>query len=145
MDLEIAEFLNKLKKNRYFKELWVHHKYLPPTDSKYQNTEKELSPKLHHYLKDSGISNLYLHQARSIDLVRKKNDIVVVTPTASGKSLVYNIPVLESIEKYPRVNALYLFPFKALGQDQYQWLANTVGALGWLPQNTVAVYDGDTL
>src|SRR6185437_6129792 len=65
-----------------------------------------------------GIQNLYSHQAAAAELARARKDFVVVTPTASGKTLCYNLPILNSILENPDTRALHLFPTKALAQDQ---------------------------
>ncbi len=73
-------------------------------------------------LKKIGVKSLYSHQAEAVRLVRDGNDIVLATDTASGKSLCYNIPVLETAAADPQAKALYIFPTKALGQDQTRML-----------------------
>src|SRR5918994_1524016 len=69
-------------------------------------------------LRARGIEALYSHQAEAIDHVRAGRDVTVVTPTASGKTLTYAIPILQAIAHDPAARALLLFPTKALGQDQ---------------------------
>ena len=69
-------------------------------------------------LKKRGVELFYSHQVEAIDLIRQGENVVVMTPTASGKSLIYNIPVLESIIENPEQRALYIFPLKGLEQDQ---------------------------
>ena len=69
-------------------------------------------------LKQMGIEALYQHQVSATDAVRKGENVIVSTPTASGKSLIYNLPVFEQIMRAPDSTALYLFPLKALAQDQ---------------------------
>ena len=86
-----------------------------------------------------GISRLYSHQAEAITAVRNGENIIVVTGTASGKTLCYNVPVLEALEIDPRARALYIFPTKALAQDQLGKLR-----LYGLPNLKAATYDGDT-
>jgi DEAD/DEAH box helicase domain-containing protein len=89
-----------------------------------------------------GIERLYSHQAESYDHVRAGRHLVVVTPTASGKTLCYNLPVLQRLLEQPTSRALYLFPTKALAQDQ---LAELGALSGRLPVDVkVDVYDGDT-
>jgi DEAD/DEAH box helicase domain-containing protein len=89
-----------------------------------------------------GVSDLYTHQAASAEAAREGKNLVVVTPTASGKTLCYNLPVLNAVLENPDTRALYLFPTKALAQDQLtelhdlcQRLGNPFGAF---------TYDGDT-
>src|SRR5439155_17499592 len=92
-----------------------------------------------------GIERLYTHQVQAIESLRAREDAVVVTGTASGKSLCYHIPVLEALLHDPEATALYLFPTKALAQDQLQGLTRLTGSHPELLRHVVAgVYDGDT-
>ncbi len=89
-----------------------------------------------------GISQLYTHQAIAAERVRAGRNVVVVTPTASGKTLCYNLPVLHAVLENPDTRALYLFPTKALAQDQ---LAELQGLCARLDDRFgVFTYDGDT-
>ncbi len=103
---------------------------------------EDLSPALTHALAKRGISALYNHQRVAYELARSKRDFVVVTPTASGKTLCYNLPVLQTLLEEPEGRALYLFPTKALSQDQQSALNEVMlaGEVGL----TVNTYDGDT-
>jgi DEAD/DEAH box helicase domain-containing protein len=92
-------------------------------------------------LRARGIAELYSHQARAWEIVEKGQHVVVVTPTASGKTLCYNLPVLQSLLRQPDARALYLFPTKALAQDQ---LAELETLAGLLPELRMFTYDGDT-
>ena len=91
----------------------------------------ELSPELREALERRGIGRLYSHQREAWDHVQAGEHVVVVTPTASGKTLCYNLPVLEAV-RAAKAKALYLFPTKALAQDQVAELLelNAAGALG---------------
>ena len=89
-----------------------------------------------------GISSLYRHQAEAISAVRAGEDVVVVTPTASGKTLCYLVPTLQALAEDPTARALFLFPTKALGQDQVTELGELSRAAG-LSINA-STYDGDT-
>jgi DEAD/DEAH box helicase domain-containing protein len=93
-------------------------------------------------LKEEGIDRLYSHQAEAIEAVQEGKDVVVVTPTASGKTLCYNLPVLNMKLDMPFSKAFYLFPTKALSQDQMFELQNLIQRIG----KSVATftYDGDT-
>jgi DEAD/DEAH box helicase domain-containing protein len=93
-------------------------------------------------LKSRGITSLYRHQAEAIEAVRAGEDVVVVTPTASGKSLCYLVPTLQVLAQDPTARALYLFPTKALGQDQVAELGELSRAAGL--QINASTYDGDT-
>jgi len=78
----------------------------------------DLSDRLRDVLRKRDIELFYSHQVEAIDLIRQGENVVIMTPTASGKSLIYNIPVLESIIENPEHRALYIFPLKGLEQDQ---------------------------
>ena len=97
---------------------------------------------LQEVLKKKGIHQLYSHQSNAVDLVLQGKDVVIVTPTASGKTLCYNIPVINEILNNNDARALYLFPTKALSQDQVSELHELMDLLGQ-PIKTYT-YDGDT-
>src|SRR6058998_159465 len=100
-----------------------------------------LDPRIADALRARGIDELYSHQARAWELIAKGHHVVVVTPTASGKTLCYNLPALQSLLQQPDVRVLYLFPTKALAQDQ---LAELEGLAKTLPEMRMFTYDGDT-
>jgi DEAD/DEAH box helicase domain-containing protein len=100
-----------------------------------------LDPRLVEALRQRGIGHLYAHQARVWERVEKGQNVVVVTPTASGKTLCYNLPVLQSLLQSAEARTLYLFPTKALAQDQLAELETLARAL---PELRMFTYDGDT-
>jgi DEAD/DEAH box helicase domain-containing protein len=102
----------------------------------------DIEPQLADSLKRRGIERLYSHQAKAVSLGASGRDFVIVTPTASGKTLCYNIPVLDSIIKSPSSRAIYLFPTKALSQDQLAELYELIEDMN-LDVRT-HTYDGDT-
>ena len=93
-------------------------------------------------LRKDGINHLYSHQASALKSINEGKNVVTVTPTASGKTLCYNLPVLDAIIKKPESRAIYLFPTKALSQDQLGELYRMIEALDE-PVKTFT-YDGDT-
>ena len=95
-------------------------------------------------LRTRGIGALYTHQATTWRCVQAGQHPVVVTGTASGKTLCYNLPVLDRLLRDPEARALYLFPTKALAQDQQDMLRQLIGGLPGEPPVPVATYDGDT-
>jgi DEAD/DEAH box helicase domain-containing protein len=99
----------------------------------------DLHPRLEAALKARGIDSLFAHQAESLAAARRGEHIVVATGTASGKTLAFNLPVLEALAAEPKLRALYLYPTKALAQDQARALTD----LG-VPRVKPAIYDGDT-
>ncbi len=100
-----------------------------------------LDPRLVEGLKARGVQQLYSHQAKAFEIVAKGENLVVVTPTASGKTLCYNLPVLQALVQQPESRVLYLFPTKALAQDQ---LAELTELAKTLPDMRMFTYDGDT-
>ena len=101
-----------------------------------------IAPRLEQLLAAQGIERLYSHQALAVRQVLEGHHVVIVTPTASGKTLCYNLPVLNTLLQAPQARALYLFPTKALAHDQLNTLQAYMSTLE-LPAS-VAAYDGDT-
>lgn len=105
-----------------------------------------LAPELRQALESKGIEQLYCHQSQAIELALAQRDQVIVTPTASGKTLCYNLPVLQATLLDPGARALYLFPTKALAQDQLAELLDLCKRLQTSAslQLGAFTYDGDT-
>jgi DEAD/DEAH box helicase domain-containing protein len=120
----------------------IHHEVLPPREAEFAPFPDWLDPRIRAGLAKRGIDRLYTHQATAIEAVHAGEDVVVVTPTASGKSLCYALPVLQAITEDPASRALFLFPTKALGQDQVAELTALTLAAGL--EVASATYDGDT-
>src|SRR5919108_2255854 len=99
----------------------------------------ELHPRVRQALELGGIDELYTHQRAAWDAAARGEHVVVTTGTASGKSLAFNLPVLDAIAHEPKHRALYLYPTKALAQDQVRALAELRS-----PNVRAAIYDGDT-
>src|ERR1700740_2135017 len=115
---------------------------MPPAEARFSPLPSDLRDELAAALARRGIERLYTHQARAYEVVRRQKHLVVVTPTASGKTLCYNLPVLQRLLEDPERRALYLFPTKALAQDQ---LAELGALKSGLPIDVrVDTYDGDT-
>ena len=115
---------------------------IPPRPARTAPFPASLDPRLVAALKARGIESLYTHQAQAIEAVAHGEHIAVVTSTASGKTLCYNLPVLDALLKNPATTALYIFPTKALAQDQLAALRELIDALDTnIPAQT---YDGDT-
>ncbi len=120
----------------------VVHRVEPATEAVWADLPEGLDERLRAALASRGIERLYRHQREAYDGIAASRDTVVVTPTASGKTLCYNLPVLEALVRRPGARALYLFPTKALARDQAAELqALMEAATGDL---AAAVYDGDT-
>jgi len=120
----------------------VHHAVLPPRDAVFAEFPGWLDPRIVSGLSSRGIQRPYLHQAEAMEAVHAGDDVVIVTPTASGKSLCYTVPVLQALAEDPSARALFLFPTKALGQDQVAEFGGLAAASGL--SVLASTYDGDT-
>ncbi len=122
----------------------VYSRTLASTAPRYEHP-KDLPRTLSPILERRGITGLYEHQVRSFEALGAGEDVALATPTASGKSLVYSLPVLADALRDPEARALFLFPLRALEQDQARKLEADIAALGpAFAHLRVAVYDGDT-
>ena len=139
---------NLLKSLEFLKEIGIKNdsiraiKHLPAQEAQYREYPPEVHPALVEALKEKGFLKLYTHQHLSWHLLKEGKNIAVVTPTASGKTLCYNLPVLDAILQSPSSRAIYLFPTKALSQDQRAELDETIKHLG--EEIRIFTYDGDT-
>ncbi len=120
----------------------VRWEVMPPREAKYADFPADLDARLLPVLQKRGIHRLYSHQAHAVREVLAGRDVVVVTPTASGKTMCYNLPVLSSILKDEDSRALYLFPTKALSADQVSELYELIEEMG--VDIKTFTYDGDT-
>ena len=117
-------------------------RHYPALPGSYADFPPELSPRLVEVLRQRGIERLYSHQIEAFERVQAGENVVVVTPTASGKTLCYNLPVLDAALRNPETRALYLFPTKALSQDQLAELHAMIEELD--VDIRTFTYDGDT-
>jgi DEAD/DEAH box helicase domain-containing protein len=122
----------------------VHHEFIPGGGVIYGDLDPPLATPLRSALAKEDITRLYQHQAEGLSCLRNGEDVVIATPTASGKSLVYNLALVELLSKERNGHGLYLFPLKALAQDQYQAFVSLNQELPSELQLEAAVYDGDT-
>jgi DEAD/DEAH box helicase domain-containing protein len=117
-------------------------RHFPAEAARIVDFPEGLHPKLRETLEGRGYAGLYSHQREAFERVQEGKDVVVVTPTASGKTLCYNLPVLDRVLKDPDARALYLFPTKALAQDQLAELHAVIESIG--ADIGTFTYDGDT-
>lgn len=141
--MSIQRFIRGLTTERDYAGQLVHVETLPEREAVVKETERPLPEAIRTALDASGIGELYVHQALAVDAVRRGEHVVVVTGTASGKSLCYNIPVLEGLLFDGEGTALYLFPTKALAQDQLRGLLRLKEKSPELNVHA-GTYDGDT-
>ncbi|HKV47719.1 MAG TPA: DEAD/DEAH box helicase [Candidatus Acidoferrales bacterium] len=123
-------------------EVLTSIKHIPARDAQFRPMPDWVRPELAAAYRAKGIEQLYSHQAASAELARAGKNFVVVTPTASGKTLCYNLPILNAVLENRDTRALYLFPTKALAQDQLTELHDLATRLD--DQFGVFTYDGDT-
>jgi len=121
-----------------------HVRRLEGVEARYAKPNEPLPSNLQEALGELGISRLYSHQARGLDHVRDQRNVLLATPTASGKTLLFATSVLEQIQRSPGSRALIVYPTKALAQDQLTAFRRMTGALGALRPPRFEIYDGDT-
>ncbi|WP_428908894.1 DEAD/DEAH box helicase [Niallia sp. Krafla_26] len=138
----LQEIMNQLKISEDFKKNIVYWQTIEAKEAKVVDFPESIHPSLKKALQERGISYLYTHQREAFDAVMENKSIVAVTPTASGKTLCYNLPVIQTIIHQPNARALYMFPTKALAQDQKSEINELIAEAG-LNINSYT-YDGDT-
>lgn len=138
--MNFTDYIARLKSRVGYRGQIAHVEEIPPRPAAYAEPGLLLHPALEAQLREMGVQRLYTHQAAAIQAVRQGEHVIVVTGTASGKTLCYNLPALEAILRDPRARALYLFPTKALAQDQ----VGKLNEFGLFPTVRFATYDGDT-
>ncbi len=139
--MDIATALRRLQHDPGNYERIVHVEHQPPRAAEFLDLDPPLPRILVHALAESGMMRLYRHQAQAVASVRRGEHTGIVTATASGKTLCYHLPTLEGLLNDPRQRALYLFPTKALAQDQLRSLQELTATI---PHVRAAIYDGDT-
>jgi DEAD/DEAH box helicase domain-containing protein len=136
-------FIHHLASLPDYEQQIVHIQYIPSQSASFGSLDRPLNPLLQSRLESLGMSSLYTHQAMAVNSSLSGRNIMVATASASGKTLCYNIPVLESLLSDRTSRALYLFPTKALAQDQLRKL-NELACPELIPFGECATFDGDT-
>jgi DEAD/DEAH box helicase domain-containing protein len=137
----IEDFIREIKRMRSYKKQIVHLEEIPPQAANFEELEKPLPESIQNYLTQKKIQ-LYSHQAEAINKIRQGKNVAIVTPTASGKTLAFNIPVFEALTKNENATALYLYPAKALTNDQLKVIREMEEETAIKAYSDV--YDGDT-
>ncbi len=140
--MNLEQLLEQLKASADFMQQVTHWRVIPARPARFVEYPEGVDPRIPLALQKHGISKLYTHQAACYKAALNGHDFVVVTPTASGKTLCYNLPVISEILKNPDARALYLFPTKALSSDQVSELYELITLLG--ADIKTFTYDGDT-
>ena len=135
----MKHFISEIRENEQGIEGTVFHRHLRGSPGTFSDVPSWVPGEIASRLSRRGIDRLFSHQLEALHLIRSGGNVVVSTPTASGKSLIYNLMSAASVQADPHSRALYLFPLKALEQDQVRALEETFGGM-LLP----AIYDGDT-
>ena len=138
----LGQILDVLERDAEFLKQVTHWERIPPKAPRYAPFPDWLDPRIARSLRARDIEALYSHQAAALDAAHAKKHVVIVTPTASGKTLCYDLPVLDAIAKDPSARALYLFPTKALAQDQLAELERLSTEMEI--ELATFTYDGDT-
>ena len=145
--MSLGEYIRSLKNSKGFAGDIVCHRTIAPQAPVFADPGLILKHDLGFLLESLGIQQLYVHQKKAISMIKKGIHTVIATPTASGKSLIYNLPVIDALLENPESRALYLFPLKALARDQLDTvqglLARADSLEGKSPKLRAAVYDGD--
>lgn len=144
MNRKIKTVLSRWRSNPIIADNVVAWRVLAPKPSELASLPANISATLKSRLNAKGIHSLYSHQALAYEKVIDGHNIAIVSGTASGKTLCYNLPVLDSLIKQPEGKALYLFPTKALSQDQLTNLQETLQSGAQPGEIQASIYDGDT-
>ncbi len=141
MGIIIERVVNTLKKNSRYKDRLAHIEILPPKEAIYGKLKKDLPPSIKNYLLKKRFT-LYKHQCDAINSLRAGKNAIITTPTASGKTLAFNVPIFDRLDQDKAATALYLYPTKALSNDQLKVLREfeILSGISVKPN----VYDGDT-
>ena len=137
----IADLIETLKTDGRFRPRLAHMEILPAREPLYGTLERALPQSLQDYL-DKGKLRLYSHQCEAIEHLRSGKNVVITTPTASGKTLAFNLPVFEALLEDESATALFVYPTKALSNDQLKVVKGMERICG--ASIRPAIYDGDT-
>lgn len=140
--MNLPQLLDKLRQDKSFMDNVVAWRTIPPRPARFAPWPDEMDERIPAALHRRGVQNLYTHQSECFRAASEGKDFVVVTPTASGKTLCYNLPVLSAILKNEDARALYLFPTKALSADQVSELYELIEEMK--VDIKTFTYDGDT-
>lgn len=143
----IPDIVDELKHSPWYTGQIVPdgHRVFETQEPVYGDLEFLLSQSLVNALYNAkGITQFFAHQAEAINNLHAGRHVVVSTSTSSGKSLIYQLPVLHALEQDPNTRAMYIFPTKALAQDQRRSLKELLGYLPGLEETLVETFDGDT-
>ncbi|PWI46938.1 DEAD/DEAH box helicase [Candidatus Heimdallarchaeota archaeon B3_Heim] len=137
----ISEFIKKIKNTSYYKDQIIFQRSIPEKDPQFGSLAFQLAPELEQWLRENEWK-LYSHQADALNIINKGKNVVVTTSTASGKTLIFSLAVAQAITQRENSTALFLYPMKALANDQLSKMEELNAVLeGRLRP---FIYDGDT-
>ena len=139
--MDVAAFLRDIRNMPWYNGQIVHCQDIPVKDATEGVLDRPLPERLQEALRDTGIEYLYAHHAEAVNASRRGENVIVATPAASGKSLCYHIPVIEALMEDRAARAIYMFPTKALAQDQSKGLARLIPDGRRVRHG---IFDGDT-
>ncbi|KAJ4480369.1 P-loop containing nucleoside triphosphate hydrolase protein [Lentinula edodes] len=141
----IHDIFVELQKQHWYQDQIVDHRIVEAREGQTGSLDPPLSATIQKALQSSrNITSLYSHQTAAISALDYGKDVIVSTSTASGKSVIYQVPLLRLLENDRRVTAIFVYPTKALAQDQKTALENLLGTCPGLEDIQVSTYDGDT-
>lgn len=143
-DQRVGEYIHALKSYELLTPFIVRHRETPGKEAVYAEVSQPFPEAMRTMLERMGIKGLYAHQVEAINRIRAGEHTVVATPTASGKTLIYTLPVIEKIVEEMENRSLFLFPLKALAQDQLKNIREMFDHLDMKKKPVAEVYDGDT-
>ena len=140
---KVTEYVRSLIKSERLGAQVAFHTVMPARQARWSRSNALKSSEVLDAIESLGIRRLYHHQSRAIDAILTGRHVIVATPTASGKTLIYNLPTLVRFQNRNSSKSLYIFPLKALAQDQLRAFEQVAAGFD-KPQPTAAIYDGDT-
>ena len=139
----VSEYIRALSESQHFAPMVAVNHYVPGEDGVFQSPLGIVNPTMSDLLQQMGMIKLYRHQVDALNAISNKNDIVVTTPTASGKTFIYSFAAIHAFINESHATSLFLYPLKALAQDQLKAFTEMVERTGPTTIRT-AIYDGDT-
>ncbi|TFF98037.1 MAG: DEAD/DEAH box helicase [Promethearchaeota archaeon] len=139
--VDFENFIENIKSQPFYDDQIAHIQHIPSKKAEFGVINKPLKKRLQRWVEENELK-LWKHQAKAINSIQKGKNTAIATSTASGKSMCYNLPVLDSILRAPETTALYIFPTKALARDQHLTLSKLMNATN-IKRSRVGIYDGD--
>jgi len=139
--VDFEKFIKSIKSQGFYDDQIAYIQHIPAKKAEFGTINKPLKKRLQRWLEQNEI-DLWRHQAKAINSIREGKNTAIATSTASGKSMCYNLSVLDSILREPKTTALYIFPTKALARDQHLTLSNLMKETN-IKRSRVGIYDGD--